>query len=226
MIDLKKATGILLGALLICCGVVAALNVFGVANINFSLDGWWTLFIIIPSVSGLLTSKDKAGSLIGLGFGVMLLLAARDVIDYDMVWKILVPVIIVALGVKIIVKTVSSKEAEGTTASGEQREVNAIFGEQNVSCDGEEVAAAKVAAVFGGATCNLKNVKNLDGCHIDLLCVFGGADILVPENVTVKNNTFCLFGGISDKRTVKSGTENEATLYINGFCIFGGADIK
>lgn len=213
---MKKITNIIIGAVLICCGVIYAINIFGICDLHFSPDGWWTLFIIFPCLGGLLTNKDKSGSLIGLGVGVLLLLAARDVIEYDMVWKIIVPVIIVLLGVKIIIKTVRPTNNESSAAE----EAQGV--DYNVDAD----TVAKVGAVFGGAVCNLKNAKITDGCHIDLMCVFGGADILVPENVTIKNNTFCLFGGISDKRAVISDAANGVTLYINGFCIFGGADIK
>ena len=48
----------------------------------------------------------------------------------------------------------------------------------------------------------------------------------MPQNVNVKNNTFCLFGGISDKREIVAEDTDKVTLTINGFCIFGGADIK
>lgn len=219
----NKLFGIIIGALLILCGVVYALNVFGIATINFSLDGWWALFIIIPSLSGLISSKDKLSSLIGLGIGVLLLLGARSVIEYDTVWKIIVPVIIAALGVKLIIKTLKTKDTE---TDGEQKEMMAAFSEQSADYNGEEVAVAKVGAVFGGAKCNLRNTKIVDGCHVDVMSIFGGVDILVPENVTVKNNLFSLFGGIDDKRTTTNAGDNNTTLYINGFCVFGGVDIK
>lgn len=162
----------------------------------------------------------------GLGIGVLLLLAARDIIKYAMLWKIIVPIIIVVLGVKIIVKALSSKESESTATSGEKREMMAAFSEQSADYNGEEVAVAKVGAVFGGAKCNLRNAKIVDGCHVDVMSIFGGVDILVPENVTVKNNLFSLFGGIDDKRTTTNAGDNNTTLYINGFCVFGGVDIK
>ena len=55
--------------------------------------------------------------------------------------------------------------------------------------------------------------------------MFGGVDIVVPENVEIKTNTFCLFGGVSDERKVKPIANPDAVLTINGFCMFGGADI-
>ena len=60
----------------------------------------------------------------------------------------------------------------------------------------------------------------------NMAALCGGADIIVPENVNIKINTFCLFGGISDKRLIKETDKAAPVLNINGFCIFGGADIK
>lgn len=101
---MKKALSITLGVLLILCGVLYVLEVFGIGNINFSLNGWWTLFIIIPCINGIFTSKDKIGSAIGLLIGVLLLLAAQEIVSYDIIWKLTAPAIIVAIGVKIIIK--------------------------------------------------------------------------------------------------------------------------
>ena len=99
---MKKLSGIVIGALLVAVGVIYILGAFGIADINISLDGWWTLFIIVPCLNGVITSKDKTGNLIGLAVGVMLLLAAQDVFEYDMILKLIVPVIIIALGIKMI----------------------------------------------------------------------------------------------------------------------------
>lgn len=228
---MKKLMGIVIGALLICCGVLFVLNIFGILKINFSVDGWWTLFIILPCLCGLITNKDKFGSLIGLSVGVLLLLAARNVFDYNMIWKIIIPIIIVLLGVKLIIKSINTKENSSIENSaieqnGEQKDVMAVFTEKNVDYSEEELSVVKIGAVFGGASVNLKNAKIVDGSHIDLLCAFGGVDIFLPENVIIKNDSFCLFGGLSDKRNVINQNENNITLYINGFCLFGGIDIK
>lgn len=99
---MKKLSGIVIGALLVAVGVIYILGAFGIADINISLDGWWTLFIIVPCLNGVISSKDKTGNLIGLAVGVMLLLAAQDVFEYDMILKLIVPVIIIALGIKMI----------------------------------------------------------------------------------------------------------------------------
>jgi len=42
------------------------LNALNITDINFFFTGWWTLFIIIPSLIGLFNDKDqdKTGNLI------------------------------------------------------------------------------------------------------------------------------------------------------------------
>lgn len=222
---MKKTVGIVIGLLLIACGVICILGISGIADVNLSLDGWWTLFIIIPCINGLLTGKDKVGSLVGIFIGVALLLAARDVFPYDRVWEFILPVIIIALGIKLIIKTFASPNEEAHN-EGEQKEHLTAFNSQTVDYSDEEITVAKIGAVFGGTRCSLTNAEIKDGARLKLLCAFGGADIIVPQNVNVKINAFCLFGGISDKRVITGKSEDNVTLNIDGFCIFGGADIK
>lgn len=108
---MKKLTGIIIGAILVACGAVYILNVFGIVDISISLDGWWALFIIVPSISGLVLGKDRLWNLFCLLLGIYLFLAARDVIAYAVGFKLAVPIIIVMLGVKLIMKSVSSSTA-------------------------------------------------------------------------------------------------------------------
>lgn len=221
---MKKVFGTILGAILICCGVVYILGVFGLADPEFSLDGWWTLFIIVPCFNGLLTDKNKLGSLLGLAIGVLLLLAARGVLEYGIILKIIIPAIIVVLGIKLIVKSLSTPKSAEKDTSCNQKELTALFSEQNADYSGEELTSAKIGAIFGGAKCNLKNSEIKDQCKMNLLCAFGGVEITVPENVNIKSNMLCIFGGVSDKR--KNNTDANITIYLDGFCMFGGIDIK
>lgn len=221
---MNKILRYVIGALLIAFGVIYALNVFGLTDIDISLDGWWTLFIIIPCLGGLIRGKDKLMSAMGLIVGVLLLLAARDIFDYDIVWKLLVPTVIVLLGIKLIIKDTTPCVAEKNDSP--DKESMAAFCSKEMDYSGEEITLSKVGAIFGGTKCNLTNAVIKDGSQIDICCIFGGADIIVPENVNIKINTFCLFGGIADKRNISNTDDNAVTLNINGFCLFGGADIK
>ena len=209
---MKRIFGIILGALLILGGSLYALNVLGITNLDISFDGWWTLFIIVPCLGGLFTDGDKTGSLIGLAVGIFLLLGARDIISYDILWKLILPIIVVVIGIKLIVKAI---RPDNVHKENDYVVINETFS--------EDKRVVKAGAVFSATKCDISHDEVVQ--QVDLCCIFGGATVIVPDNVKVKLNTFCLFGGISDKRAVKNIDENSPTITINGFCMFGGADI-
>lgn len=219
---MKKVMAVVIGALLIALGVLFGLKELGVLQADISLDGWWALFLIVPGAVGIFTSRDKIGNIIVTLIGVYLLLAARGVIGYGDFRGLLVPAIIVLLGVKVIISAFSGKKSEPKNGVAE---CSSSFETKEESIGGKAVTVARVSAVFGGTKCNLSDTDFSDGGEINLFCLFGGADLIVPENVEIKINAFCLFGGISDKRNNPGGAKS-ASVTVNGFCIFGGADIK
>ena len=93
---MKKTKGIIWGLVIIALGVLWGLNEANVLSFTLFFDGWWTLFIIIPSLIGLITDKDKKGSLICLAIGVLLLVNCYfDLWQYK---KFLFPIIVVIVG--------------------------------------------------------------------------------------------------------------------------------
>ena len=62
-------------------------------------------------------------------------------------------------------------------------------------------------------------------CRIDTTAIFGGIDILVPDNINVVLNTAAFMGGAEDK-TARRQIAGAKTLYINAVCVFGGIDVK
>ena len=98
----RKIARILWGLALVAIGVVFALKVLGIADIKIFFNGWWALFIIVPSFVVLFSNRDKLGSLFGLGIGVALLLSAQGILDFSLIWKLLIPIIIVLIGLKLI----------------------------------------------------------------------------------------------------------------------------
>lgn len=147
-----------------------------------------------------------------LGGGNFLLLGARDIISYDILWKLILPIIVVVIGIKLIVKAI---RPDNVHKENDYVVINETFP--------EDKRVVKAGAVFSATKCDISHDEVVQ--QVDLCCIFGGATVIVPDNVKVKLNTFCLFGGISDKRAVKNIDENSPTITINGFCMFGGADI-
>lgn len=226
---MKSFGNILWGIVFIVVGLIIGGNALGITNINITFDGWWTLFIIVPCFIGLFKEREKTGNIIGLLIGIALLLCCQDLLNFDMIWKLALPTVLIIIGISFIFKdTFNSKISKEINKLNENRpkdsEYCATFSGQNVKFDGEKFNGAELTAVFGGVKCDLTKAIIENDVVINATSVFGGIDILVPENVKVKIKSSSIFGGVDEKK--KSDTTEGHTIYVNATCIFGGVDIK
>ena len=224
----KKIKNVLCGIVLIAVGVMFALNTLEITNIDIFFEGWWTLFIIIPCTVSLFTERDKTGNIVGILIGVCLLLCCQGIMDFSMLWKLLLPAIIVIVGIKMIYTGIFNKKEneiiiEIKNNDNKTKNESAIFSGYDVNYDGQVFEGAEYTAIFGGVECDLRNAIIQTDCVIKVTVLFGSVDIFVPKNVNVKVNSNCIFGGVSNKT---SSNADAPTIYISGTCIFGGVDIK
>ena len=227
---MNKVSNLMWGLLFIIVGVVFGLNALGISDINIFFDGWWTLFIIVPSFIGLFNDNDKTGSIIGLLIGIGLLLGCQDIIRFDLIWKLAFPVILVVIGLSLVFKNVigdkvGSEIKKLNENNKEGKSYCATFGGQNVNFDEEKFTGADVNAIFGGVKLDLKNAIIDQDVVINASAIFGGIDIYVPKNVKVKTKSVPIFGGVNNKANV-SPDEKSHTIYINCTAVFGGIEIK
>jgi len=226
---MKDYTKYIIGFLLIFIGLILGLNAFGITNINLFFSGWWTLFIIIPSLVGLINDKEKTSSLIFLIIGVWLFLAERDLIEYELLIKLLLPVILISIGLLLVFKDVLSingKEIKKINANNkESNNYIAVFGSQDLKFEDDKVENLDLKSLFGGIKLDLRDAKIEKDIVINTLSVFGGIDIYVPDDVKVKVSSTPFFGGVEVKRK-KQSSKKEITIYLNSVCIFGGVDVK
>lgn len=229
---MKKIKNTMWGIVLIVIGVIVALNTLKITKIDLFFDGFWTLFIIIPCFIGIFTEKDKKGNIIGLIIGVLLLLACRDLLDFGLILKLIVPIILICIGVSFIFKDtvgnkISAKIKELNGNKGDQKEHCAVFSGENVSYAGMVFEGATLTAVFGGLKLDLSSAVITGDVVVNATAIFGGIDIIVPSDMPVKVESTCIFGGVSNKaKEVFAADEHVPTIYINSTCLFGGVEIK
>lgn len=220
---MKNCKNIILGIILIVVGVWFGLYATGVVKVNLLFDGWWTLFIIIPSFLGLFDEDGRTGSLIGLFVGVLLLLSCQDVLNFDIVLKLIVPCVLIVTGLSFIFKgKIKTKNIENVKTVGGTN-YNATFSGQNLDFSKEEFTGTKLDAVFGGIKCDLRNAIINDDVVIEASAIFGGITILVPKDVNVKITSTSIFGGVDGKSKMDKPGK---TIYLNATCLFGGVDVK
>lgn len=227
---MKNNKNILWGIVLVIIGVIVGLNALNITNIDIFFNGWWTLFIIIPSLIGLLNEKDKTGNIIGLIIGIVLLLGVQNIINFDLIWKLILPMIIIIFGLSLIFgntfnNKINKEIKKINNKKGKNEEYCSTFSQQKIDFDDEEFKGASLTAVFGGITLDLRKAQINEDVVIDTTSVFGGIDIYVPDNIKIKVKSTSIFGGVDNKK-IKNDNEKEHIIYINASCIFGGVDIK
>lgn len=218
----KKIKDIMLGAILVIIGIVFLGNEFNFWDIEIFFKGWWTLVIIIPSALGLFQHGSKLSSALGLLIGMLLLLAARDIISWRDVGRIFLPSMLILIGLSVIFrknfKLGKIKNKDDTNS------YIAIFSGTEDNVSNEKFLGTNITAIFGGVELDLKNAIIDQDIVINCTTVFGGIDITLPDNVKVKTSGVPIFGGIENKKE-NTKEENAPTVYINYVCAFAGVDL-
>lgn len=227
---MKRFGNILWGIILIGIGAIFGLNALNIVEFDIFFDGWWTLLIIIPCFRALFTEREKVGNLIGICIGVTLLLWRRNVLEIDMVWKLILPAALVIIGMSIIfrdrINNKITKEINNLNKNSKDANAfSAIFAGQDLKFDNEDFDGATLSAVFGEVKCDLRKAIITKDVVINASTTFGGIEIYVPNNVQIKIKSNPIFGGLSDK-TSQNIQEDSHIIYINAVSTFGGVDIK
>lgn len=225
---MKTGKSIIWGIVLVVLGCALCLNALDLISFDLFFDGWWTLFIIIPSFISIFTEDNKTTSIIFLIVGILLLLACQDIIDFSLMGKLIAPIIIIIIGLSLLFRNAfnaginKSIESINSTSKAKE-EYTAVFAGQDIKLDKEEFHGTSINAVFGGVKLDLRNAVIKEDVVINGRAVFGGIDIYTPDNVNVQIKSNSVFGGVDNKN---KNSDKKITIYIDATCVFGGIDIK
>lgn len=212
------------GVLLILLGVFVVLRSFDIINGNIFFDGWWTLFIIVPSVINLIFNNNRVWDASVLLVGIGFFLAANDLyVTYSNVWAIALCLVLVNIGISIMRgnRVRQTKNIDVVRAGKSSGPYIGIFS----GCDEKpfEFYGGTAVAVFGSVDLDLRDIVFNEDVYLTAVSVFGGIDIYVNDNINVVCSTANIFGGSDNHQQPIAGNH---TLYIDGCSVFSGVDIK
>ncbi len=205
------------GILLIVVGILFLGRNMDWWNFSIFFRGWWTLFLIVPSVISLVRKESIGTSFLTFVLGVLMLLASQDVIEWSTIWKIFVPLIIIVIGLSFIL---GNRKVKAKKVKANAKEYVAVFSSVDEVINMVE-SDFKITSVFGGVELDMRDVKLNTDLVIDCFTLFGGIDIRLPKDVKVEVNGLPIFGGVENKYH----NDGKVTVYINHTTIFGGVDL-
>ena len=222
MIYLKRIGDYAWGLVLIALGVILTINALGIANINIFFKGWWTLFLIIPSIVSIIEGNDKKISFIVLIVGILLLLSSRNIINFAIVGRLIFPILLILFGLSILFKKDKKNEINKVEIDKDAEEIDVTFGEQNVKII-EDFKSKILSAVFGKITFDISDAKIKKEANIKAEAIFGSVSIIVPEDCQVKTKSSSIFGSVTNNCQNNTGNK---VINIEANSIFGGIVIN
>ena len=225
---------ILVGALLIIIGGLFLLRSFQIlpfeiTHVIFS----WRFGLLIIGIVILLNSNNKILGIILTTIGGLLLFP-RIFPDIDIDGKLILGIVIIALGIYVIFRSSGGKFQ--TKLDGSMGRINkdfiddvAIFGGGEKVISSNNFKGGNITAIFGGSEIDLSSCKLAEGNNVlNITAIFGGSTLIVPRDWNVLVNVTPIFGGFSNKirREPNLVIDQSRTLIIKGIAMFGGGEIK
>lgn len=239
---MKNATKILFGVVAILAGVLYFGDALDLWSISLSFAGWWTLFLIVPAIGSMITSKINLGNSILLGLGLWLLVQQQNWFDNDNLRRASFAVILVVIGIVLILSEFRKKKhytnssdtdivEHGTVYSNHASESSddhpsyfTAFGSNTIKNVSKSFKGGDAVSIFGGMEIDLSNAIPSGNAKFNVTSIFGGVDIVAPKGFNIVTDGVSLLGGC-DNQVKNEGNDDLPIFTIKYFTMFGGIDI-
>ena len=233
----KDYSALIWGIGFIILGIIFAGNTLNLWSIDVFFPGWWTVFLIVPGLVSMIKYGFNWGSGILVIVGIILLFDRLDIISGAIMWKLVVPLVLVIIGISIInsfLKGNSKKKGIDMEFSESKSykydsitypHYTAILGGGEFKNNSEDLKGVYAEVLLGGLEIDLRDAKITEDIVLELTAVLGGIDIFIPENVGVEIISGTpILGGFEHKlnRNIVSGPK----VRIKYTVVLGGIEIK
>lgn len=193
----------------------------------------WQALLIFLGLVFLSNKENKGTGVILIVIGSFFLLPRFfDVPHYwgSLFW----PAMLILLGLVVIFSSRRSGGGSSTVFGGGKRTSNedwlddvSVFGGGDRVIGSQQFQGGKLTHIFGGSKVDFTRAQLAPGKnYLEVVMIFGGTKLIVPESWNIKLEVTSVFGGFSDKR-VKTMvvSESDRSLHITGVNVFGGGEI-
>lgn len=220
--------GLVWGALIVAAGIALLLDHLGFIAIG-SLFRFWPMILIFFGVGHLISPSNRAWGGILIVAGTVFQLNSLGIthVHFADLW----PLAIIAVGLVLMWSALRPPVASKvSTDSTDMFNAVAIFSGCERRVKSQNFKGGRATSIFGGVELDLRDAKiEGDEATIEVNCIFGGAEIRVPDNWNVHSKSIPVLGGFSDKTHISSAEDpaggKRKTLIVTGVVVFGGVEI-
>lgn len=222
------------GIAFIALGIIFTGNVLNLWNIDVFFPGWWTLFLIIPGLVGILKEGFTGGNAFLVLIGLFLLFDSLDLVNSRILWSLIGPLVLIVIGISIITSPFKKKMINDTGFKESKSykydettypQYRAILGGGDFKNNSQNLKGLVAEAILGGLDIDLRDAKITEDIVLELNAILGGIDIFVPDNVEIEIiSGIPILGGFEHKiKTVSPGAPKIRIKYL---AVLGGIEIK
>ena len=227
----SSRVGLVWGALIATAGVALLLDHLGFITIG-SIFRFWPLILVFFGVGHLFAPSNRVFGLILICVGSVFQLNNLGItrIGFGDLW----PIAIIAVGLVLmwgaLKPPVLSKGSAPSSDSTDMFNAIAIFSGCERRVKSQNFKGGRATSIFGGVELDLRDAQiEGDEATIEVNCIFGGAEIRVPDSWNVHSKSIPVLGGFSDKTHISAAQDSSGakrkTLIITGAVVFGGVEI-
>ena len=210
------------GLVFILVGLLLTLDQAGIAHAA-GLFRWWPLLPIgigLVKVRQPLSDGQRANGVALLVLGGLFLFV--NVLSWDKGW----PLLMVGAGALLLWQ--AATQPGGPPPVSEVSVLNevAVMGGTKKAVRVADFRGGYITAVMGGLHLDLRQCKIEGGrAVIDVVAVWGGIELKVPQDWIVDGNVLPVMGGFENKAQVLVQSDTAPRLLVRGWAVMGGVVI-
>ena len=210
---------LIVGIFFTLLGVVLTLDNLDLADADRILP-WWPVFLIAIGILKFQDRRSRTLAILMIGVGAVLIVFNNDWLQFSIFdfW----PIALIFAGLGMMARAFGfrashlSNEPSSTTW--------AIFGVRKEKVTTRNYTGGRIIAFMGGCELDLTKADMENGpAELEIVVVWGGIEIKVPEGWEVIGNTVPIMGGAEIKTKAAPGGRR---LIVNGLAIMAGIEIK
>lgn len=218
---------LIIGLVLASLGMLWTLDNLGMVDASRYINWWPALLVLfgLLKLTGIGLSRSMPAAAFFLLIGSVLLLGHLGIVHIS-----LLPLFLIAAGVAVISRSLSTGGDGAASGPGDTHDritSFALLGGVKRRNSSDHFRGGDLSAVMGGIELDLTDATPHEGrAVIDVFAMWGGVEIIVPDDWRVELEISPIMGGFEDSTKLAPDVPVAGVLVVRGFVLMGGGEVS